>query len=270
MSGKYKTLWQMGFALVFLNACHSNPDLVSDSLSRTSFRGIINGHEVQNDDRLAKNTVLLVNRTEKNQYVCTATLLGGPFALTAAHCLDSENTQNMYVFFDTHPSEKSERRQVIAQKASPYWGTDKFRKNAGDIAVIKFEGDALPKGYHGVEFLENPSVIRTSPTTLVYGFGLSGLTLEDKDGFTLRKAVLPMTHIAYSATEVLLDQTQGSQVTVGDSGGPAYVWHRGKYYFWGLANREVVLETDSSTLPAVVFTNALLYRTWVQNLLRSL
>jgi secreted trypsin-like serine protease len=234
---------------------------------------IINGKNVDAKTPAVRSTVLLFNALTKD--ACTATLLGNNYALTAAHCIDKDNTENLYVLFGTEREELFDQRVVIASKASQYWKIrQREDKDTGDIAVIKFEGTGLPEGYGPAEFLQDTSLLRNGANTFVLGFGVTDAITTAGAG-TLRSANLPILNSTYSGSELLLDQSKGSRICHGDSGGPAYIkaydkkTKTEKYYLWGIANRGIG-DDDNTCENAVAYTNVTLYLVWIQNVLKTL
>lgn len=271
-SRKYLVLVKITLTLRLLTACTSGYE-VNANISTNDTANIINGKKVQDGSVFSKNAVLLINRLTSE--VCTATLLGGNFALTAAHCLDNENPGNLYLFFGAKPNATTERRQVVAMKASPYWELrQKETKNTGDIAVIKFDGEELPKGYAAAEVLADDSILVDGLSTVVLGYGVSDAVTTAGAGI-LRMATLPILDSKYSDTEILLDQNKGSSICHGDSGGPAYVrvpgknGKKAKYYVWGVSNRGV-RDIDNNCQNSVAYTNVVVYLVWIQNTLKTL
>lgn len=250
-----------------LSACGSGKKFKeTTNESSDEDRWIIGGNPVGNEQPLAKNVALLVN--SMNHEVCTATLLGGPFALTAAHCIDFEKPENLYVFFTTKAGPNVPARQVVNVKASPLWNARQNEsQNTGDLAVIRFAG-SLPKGYEGIEFLPSTVKLENNLSTFVAGYGISNAVTQTGAGI-LRSAELKIGNLSFSNTEVLLDQNLGSGVCHGDSGGPAYLTINGKNYLWGIASRA---DDDEENLCNTysVYTNVLLYQVWIINTMRTL
>ena len=100
-----------------LAACSPSQD---SDLHTPESQNIVGGQEVENGTPLSRSVVLLINSMTSE--VCSAALIGGTFAVTAAHCVDSKNMASMYLFFAAKPKKGTERRQIIAAKVSPYWG----------------------------------------------------------------------------------------------------------------------------------------------------
>lgn len=234
---------------------------------------IIGGKPVANKSNLSRNVVLMVNALTHE--VCSAALIGGNFAVTAAHCIDTENPENMYVFFAAKPNKDTERRQVLRAKVSPYWELRQNEdKNTSDIAVIKFDGDGLPEGYEPVKFLEDDRVLKKGTTAIILGYGISDAALQTGAG-ALRFTTLQVSDPNFSPTELLLDQSKGTGACHGDSGGPAFVYLKDKngnlqYYMWGVANHSSKDDLDNLCNKSVIYTNATLFLTWIELVKKSL
>lgn len=251
------------------HAALTSPEVNQDNTTEN----IVGGTEVQEGSALSKSVVLLVNLVTEE--ICTAALIGGNFAVTAAHCLDEDNIENMYVLFAAKPNIKTVRRKVLNAKASPYWKLRQHEdKNTSDIALIKFEGLGLPVGYEPVKFLENTEVLKNGVPTVVVGYGFSNPVTRAGTG-VLRHTTLKISDAKFSPTELLLDQTQGSGACHGDSGGPAFVYLKDKtgkaqYYIWGIANHASEDDVDNLCNKSVIYTNATLFQAWFELAKKSL
>lgn len=234
---------------------------------------IIGGGNVANNSNLSRSVVLIVNALTKE--VCSAALIGGNFAITAAHCIDTDNEENMYVFFAAKPNKDTERRQVLKAKVSPYWELRQNEdKNTSDIAVIKFDGNGLPSGYEPVQFLEDSDLLTKGTTSVVLGYGIDNAETQTGAG-VLRFTTLQISNPDFSPTEVLMDQSKGKASCHGDSGGPAFVYLKnkkgqGQYYMWGVANRSSKDDVDNLCNKSVIYTNATLFLTWMELTKKSL
>lgn len=234
---------------------------------------IIGGQNVADGSDLSRNVVLLINSLTRE--VCSAALIGGNFAVTAAHCIDVDNPENMYVFFAAKPNKSTERRQVLKAKVSPYWELRQNEdKNTSDIAVIKFDGNGLPKGYEAVKFLEDDSILQKGTTAIILGYGIDNATTQTGAGM-LRFTTLQISDPKFSPTELLLDQSKGTGACHGDSGGPAFVYLKnkqgvGSYYLWGITNHSSKDDVDNLCNKSVIYTNATLFITWMELVKKSL
>jgi secreted trypsin-like serine protease len=239
----------------------------------THEKNIIGGSNVAEGSDLSRSVVLLANALTHE--ICSAALIGGNFATTAAHCIDVDNVENMYVFFAVKPGAKTERRQVKKAKVSPYWEfSQNEEKNTSDIAVIKFDGNGLPSGYEPVQFLEDDAVLTKGTTAIILGYGVTDATTQTGAG-VLRFTTLQISDPKFSPTELLLDQSKGTGACHGDSGGPAFVNLKDKkgqnhYYMWGVANHSSNDDIDNLCNKSVIYTNATVFITWMELVKQSL
>lgn len=198
--------------------------------------------------------------------MCSASILSSKFLLTAAHCVSSSKAANLVVIFGPTISPKgSALRKVSGFKYNKKWlnaGADLEARDLGDIAIIKFEG-GLPAGYRAARLLGDTSLLAAGTDVLLAGYGHSDGVKKTGSGL-LRRVVVKIEDAAFSATEVLLDQTKGKGACQGDSGGPAYVLEKdGKLSLFGITSRG---EDDAFNTCGVksVYTNALAYKSWIK------
>jgi secreted trypsin-like serine protease len=263
----------LGISLVACTPAKKASFNTTDIKTTSEDSAIIGGQNVAEGSDLSRNVVLMVNSLTHE--VCSAALIGGNFAVTAAHCIDTENPENMYVFFAAKPNKNTERRQVVKAKPSPYWELRQNEdKNTSDIAVIKFDGNGLPEGYEAVKFLEDDSVLQKGTTAIILGYGINDATTQTGAG-TLRFTTLQISDPKFSPTELLLDQSKGTGACHGDSGGPAFVYLKNKkgvghYYLWGITNHSSKDDVDNLCNKSVIYTNATLFFTWMELVKKSL
>ena len=142
---------------------------------------------------------------------CSASILSSKFLLTAAHCVSSSKAADLIVIFGPEISKKANAfRKVSGFKFNKKWlsaGSSAEQKDLGDIAIVKFDG-GLPEGYRPARFLSDASLLKKDTDVLLAGFGHSDGVKKTGSGL-LRRVIVKIEDAAYSATEVLLDQTKG-------------------------------------------------------------
>lgn len=237
---------------------------------------IIGGQEITNsNDPIASSTVILYNDLTKG--ICSGSLISEELIITAAHCVP-ESLGKYYVIFTqqwagikkenirlitkglVHPTYKSIQESL---KKTPGYGIPKsplsIAKNIADLAILKFSG-GLPVGYRPVYFLTQSSYLKNNAVITLAGFGANqGIT---KQGLgTLRKTETTIFNNSYSQTEILTDEKKNHGSCNGDSGGPAFVFVNGVYYFWGVAS----LGLNNECNEYGVYTNTLVYLKWLQD-----
>lgn len=220
---------------------------------------IIGGTEVAETDKILQSIVAVYDKTATQ--LCTGSLLENNIVITAAHCIGNGE---MYVFFGTSLGPKTERRLIDAVAISQYWETRNSEDfNTGDIAMVHFQG-TVPAGFKPAKLLKDKKLLRKDLNTVVAGYGISNGVSGEGAG-TLRQTSLKIADPKYSVSEITVDQTQGTGVCHGDSGGPAYVEIKGEYVLWGITSRGVKdPKNDCSQYAA--FTSTLFYNGWIQQM----
>lgn len=249
------------FVILSLALASCSPSKNMGALESISQQNIIGGHTV-NGLKTAQHIVgLFAPRFGR----CTGTLIDKNIVITAAHCIPS-NPRSLFVIFGASlaSASQSNTRPVIAAIVSPLWSKNSHsQKNKGDIAVLKFQGEA-PYGYVPASLLTNPGYLVPSAFTLLAGYGLDNGLLQTGEG-VLREVFTVLTNPRYSETEALLSQVIGKGTCGGDSGGPAFMLLNGAYYIWGITSRG-----DTTCKKTGVYTLVHPYLSWIQNSMRQL
>lgn len=238
-----------------------------DSQIKINGDGIIGGTDINAEDKMVDSIVAVYD--QYTGQLCTGSLLPNNLVITAAHCI-GPFTEAMFVFFDVKIDKDSPRLPVDKVEISPYWETRQSEnKNTGDIALLHFQGTA-PARYKPATFLPTAAQKLLVPGTAVMlaGFGISN-GVEQTGAGILRVTSVKIWDHKYSASEIALDQTQGTGACHGDSGGPAYVQLGGKLYLWGVTSRGVDDAANDCSKYAA-YTNALFYKTWLNRMANKL
>ncbi|MBP9680933.1 MAG: trypsin-like serine protease [Bacteriovorax sp.] len=292
----------MTFLLILVSCTPNFNQRVSIPLNSA----IINGQEIRENAPIAVNVVGLYNK--KKNTICTGSLIAPNIVLTAAHCAPERLSHLSVVFSTNIDSTINAREQDILQelvlsatdfKVSPNWNPkdEEREQNTGDIALIKFKGDA-PENYKLTPLLSEESTLKVGDLVTIAGYGFNTVqttpvsenqfpsiekAYEDGDIFCqedekgkpyqcvtvemsgdsiLRKAVAPIDRIL--ETEIILDEHKAGTCN-GDSGGPAYILKDNQYYLFGVTSRGSELCNEFGA-----YTNALKYKNWINETIKTL
>lgn len=223
--------------------------------------GIVGGSAVMAGSRVSRSVVAIYG---PKFGLCSGTLISGNAVLTAAHCVPKEPGAQLAVIFSVSikGASPANYRPVVKMYAHPRWGTSKTGRDKGDIAIMKFSG-GLPPGYTPVSFLSTPGLVANGSFVMLSGYGVTDGMAETGAG-VLRDTTTIITDSQFSQTEVLLDQQNGRGTCEGDSGGPVFITSGGAYYLWGIVSRG-----DKDCKSTGIYTNALVYLGWINQILQT-
>ncbi len=257
---------------------------------------VIGGTEVQKTDLIARFTVGIYD--QKNNFICTGSLISENKVLTAAHCIEAAAVHVFIVFDLNFKAIDSKNSEVLRPAKTLYVhpgyndgrdDSDASTMDTNDIAVIEFEG-TLPEGYKPIHFLQDHSLLKRGTPVHVAGYGANKVEEEEvtkrdrnfrKDlangdvfcsdeqftycfrldflgSETLRTASVEIQ--GFSEKEIRLNETTGKGTCVGDSGGPLLIQSEAGFSLIGVTSRGSI----ACDGPAI-YTNALEYLDWIQN-----
>lgn len=223
-------------SILFIVTSCAEPE--SGSTQGSQDGGIIGGKELSINDAVSPYAVMIFNPV--GNLVCTGTIIREDVILTAAHCL-SEKPDGLKLIFGVAPmtGKYVSRKSVSLIRHSSFNAATR----AHDIALITFAG-GLPKGYKPVTIApENFPLKRGYQLTAVgYGrtTGKNPPSKEDKQGMArLRSVHLTVEALTEDGHYFLVNQTQGTGVCNGDSGGPGLMRYHDVNYVVGVVSSVV-------------------------------
>lgn len=186
---------------------------------------VFGGKTVGSGDIVATTLAAVLDQTSKGAQVCTATMLGPRVVLTAAHCTEGGAPGLKVIFATTLVDVPPERLRNVtavakAEKTADAKGSFAFN-NPDDVALLVLDSPA-PAGTTFATLTEGNG----TGAVRVAGYGATselrnGILGNSEVGFdkTLRAAGLSL---AVKGPVLTADQSKGTGVCTGDSGGPAF------------------------------------------------
>lgn len=267
-------------SLIFIVGCNSgsrsaerNPNInKTDNSKRTCVpeselmaNNIVGGQIVAPADEDSKLVMLLVS----NGQLCTSVAIAKKVILTAAHCIAGNKTNTYISFYSSVSCESGFNKNLYTQGITDTVVNEKYdsslspEKMTGDLALVFLENE-IPKGYT-IFKIADPQKIDQSGSMYLYGYGKTGSNAGGVG--MLRKTVL--NHNAFeidtAKSKVQVDQSNGSGICMGDSGGPSFVTDtNGELQILGINSYVTGPEKDicsEASYQTLVFA----YKDWIES-----
>jgi secreted trypsin-like serine protease len=255
MMNKAKTILLIGALSLSLFACNRNAS-VNSQLADGSI-GIINGQPVAKTEQPYKMTARILDFIPDGYWIpgCTASILSDDLILTAAHCVEDMNIQDMRIGFDVQPltyeSQLNSKTRVDVVKKFTTIEVDNYivhplyqkSEYDQDMALIHLKGK-IPASFMPTQLLSDEQMKqikeKQSYQITLVGFGMLS---EDppKESQILRQTTVPGE---FEGFHVVTDQTHGSGGCMGDSGGPAYLTLNNQLYLVGVTHGPTIDNLD--------------------------
>jgi secreted trypsin-like serine protease len=203
-----------------------------------STAAIVGGERVNEGDVDAKKVVMVISRKGKGAELCTAAAIAPDVLLTAAHCAVASAKDTKVATYTSISCESGFDARYNTQTASDVVANENYDSNIdvadsqNDVALI-FLNQELPYGYP-VYRIADPAQMDAHSNLKIYGFGEVGY--HQAGSGMLRKAQIPESdfRILKDEGKIEINQTSGTGICSGDSGGPGLVSVNGELQILGV------------------------------------
>ncbi len=239
----------------------------SDSGVDDSTEEIVGGTTVSRQDAISKHLVFIYN--EKDTTYCTGTLISSNLVVTAAHCIKNISA-TMTLGFGLDFTEGT--MQVRYSTGSVVHNS--FRKDPiyerNDIALITFSG-GLPEGFEPAPLANAKVFANVKSEIIAVGYGkikgTRNLSHDDSGAGRLRKVTLKIQSKSNNGKTFEVSQQDGRGICYGDSGGPAFIKIKNKFYLVGVTSAVLWYKPEKSIYDLCkehsIFMDVKYYKTWI-------
>jgi len=208
-------------------------------LESTPSHAVIGGERMKLSMALTQYVVAITYKDENGESKhCTGGIIGSHIVLTAAHCVPKDQSTMGVVVGETIFHDKAVAVLPVATvRIHPLYEKSRTEfDNPYDLAVIKTR-DPLPPHSRHLQLADRYFPVSLISKVYVIGYGVSGF---DKKGQSINTGTLNAAIVTRAGDDddekmFRLDQTKGTGICVGDSGGPMLVQNAHGFIIMGLA-----------------------------------
>lgn len=205
------------------------------------------------NEKIQAHTVLLLNNENPNApLTCSGTLIDTDIILTAAHCIP-KLPSGLWVFSKPEHLANSGKQAVIRAIAHPLYKSFKSPSVIApnyDVGLVQFSGPA-PAGKRFTKWIHqlNTTDLKFTWTAAGYGETLNG----KGDSRVLRIAKIFVYNYSAMFNFFRADQTGGTGICKGDSGGPVFYNLANDYYVIGVSSGVTGIDANGNQVSEMCF-----------------
>lgn len=203
------------------------------SSGRVINANIVGGEKIKENNLYSRYTVGIYNHHLNT--ICTGSIIEKDLILTAAHCVEKAPAKDIDVVFGftIGGSESIKYKAHSTYVHKEYVNTNELIDN--DIAIIRL-AKPVPTPYLSLDLEEGRSIsLQKGEKITALGYGMARTGLFTGKG-SLRTAAIVVAQYQTDSKLVVLDQTVGTGVCFGDSGGPSFTLKNGKPVLVGVTS----------------------------------
>ncbi len=199
---------------------------------------VVAGEQLKAIDPIVGSTVSIRVSIDNDTEECSGVLIADDIVLSSAHCF-IDSRRNVSVGFGLKRNKKS----ISVKRIETHPSFHPNSKGVGnyDVAVLRLRKLA-PKEIPRAQLRQAGVRMKVGDVFLTSGFGSTDGSEEGGNG-RLHKAVLQVKTLSAIETKSVGVNSKSS-ICHGDSGGPAYVFEKGRWFLWGI-NKGVSNQTCS-------------------------
>lgn len=238
--------------------------------------GIVAGQKISQANPDSKKVVMLISDNE----LCTASAITPQVLITAAHCIAGPESKSYAIPYSAMSCESGFDLRVNRIQVDKFIVHPEFKtvdadtaatKSAvqNDIALVILK-DRLPSDYKPYK-IASVSAFNKDQAITFYGYG--DVNYNQSGAGILRKTQLPGSAVQFDIAnkKIIVDQTSGTGVCSGDSGGPGLISVDGQFQILGINSYVGTKSKDSSKLcnGQAYLTLVAPYVSWMSSVLKQ-